>query len=488
MSIDFSKTLEKLSQLFLKNNYELYMVGGAVRDILMDKTPHDYDFATNATPDQMLKMAEKSNIEVIPTGIKYGTVTFRIDDQSFEVTTYRKDSNYSDGRRPDQVTFSTNILDDLSRRDFTINAIALNMLSNANEHVDPFNGIKDIENKVIRTVGDPVERFTEDGLRILRAIRFRFKLGFTFDAATYKAIMSNWQLLEHISQERITSEFLQIIDYCTITSQQDTLLVDDLIYYLLPAVWYKNDYDNNFWRYEAIDRFSDTECKLAYLLRETKSSHRIICKGLKLSNKFTNDVCDTLKAFDYIVKLDTDLDAKSSVAERDAVIARKLVSKYGTKNALRAWEIFADEYGLAQYDYNNMYKLLEITASRWSVTLKDLVINGDDLIQLGFKGKEIHKALDYCLDQVLRDQSLNEKEKLIELVKHYNVKEVIEEYTEVDGDMRLLRQKVIIKNVPPDITAVKMITNNTKEANKLRDDEFEEEKQKLLKILKGSEK
>ena len=419
MSIDFSKTLEKLSQLFLKNNYELYMVGGAVRDILMNKTPHDYDFATNATPDQMLKMAEKSNIEVIPTGIKYGTVTFRIDNQSFETTTYRADGNYSDGRRPDQVIFSTNILDDLSRRDFTVNAIALNMLSNVNEYVDPFNGIKDIENKVIKTVGDPVERFTEDGLRILRAIRFRFKLGFTFDADTYKAIMSNWQLLEHISQERITSEFLQIIDYCVINSQQDTLLVDSLIYHLLPSVWYKNDYDNNFWRYDAIEGFSDTECKLAYLLRETKSSPKIICKGLKLSNKFTNDVCDTLKAFDYIVKLDTDLDAKSSVAERDAVIARKLVSKYGTKNALRAWEIFADEYGLATYDYNNMYKLLEITASRWSVTLKDLVINGDDLIQLGFKGKGIHKALDYCLDQVLMDQSLNKKEKLIELAKQY---------------------------------------------------------------------
>ena len=215
MSIDFNKTLEKLSQLFLKNNYELYMVGGAVRDIIMDKTPHDYDFATNATPDQMLKIAEESNIEVIPTGIKYGTVTFRIDDQSFEVTTYRKDSNYSDGRRPDQVTFSTNILDDLSRRDFTVNAIAINMLSNVNEYIDPYNGREDIKNKVLRTVGDPFERFTEDGLRILRAIRFKYKLGFKFDSATYDAIVNNWNLLEHVSQERITSEFLMIMEYAT---------------------------------------------------------------------------------------------------------------------------------------------------------------------------------------------------------------------------------------------------------------------------------
>lgn len=415
--VDHFKKLDKLSQLFSKNNYELYMVGGAVRDILTNKAPHDYDFATNATPDQMLKIAEESNIEVIPTGIKYGTVTFRIDDQSFEVTTYRADGNYSDGRRPDQVTFSTNILDDLSRRDFTVNAIALNMLSSVNEYVDPFNGIKDIENKVIRTVGDPVERFIEDGLRILRAIRFKFKFGFDVEENTYKAILDSWKLLDHVSQERITSEFLQILDYCTINSQQDALLMDGLIHYLLPAVWYKNDYDNNFLRYEAIKGFSDTECKLSYLLREAKSGPEIICKRLKLSNEFTKDVCDILKAFDYIVTLDTDLDAKSSVAERDAVIARKLVSKYGTKNALRAWEIFADEYGVTPYDYNDMYELLEIATNRWSVTLKDLVINGDDLIQLGFEGKEIGKALDYCLDQVLRNQSLNEKEKLIELVK-----------------------------------------------------------------------
>ena len=138
-----------------------------------------------------------------------------------------------------------------------------------------------------------------------------------------------------------------------------------------------------------------------------------------------------------------------------------------------------------------MYELLKVATNRWSVMLKDLAINGDDLIQLGFKGREIYKTLDYCLDQVLIDQSLNEKEKLIELAKHYNMKEmteVIEEYAEVDGDMKLLKRKVTVKNVPPDITAVKMITDNTKEANKLSDDELEEEKQKLLKLLKDSEK
>ena len=123
-----------------------------------------------------------------------------------------------------------------------------------------------------------------------------------------------------------------------------------------------------------------------------------------------------------------------------------------------------------------------------AIKLSDLKITGDDLIQLGFKGREIGKALDYCLDQVLRNQSLNEKEKLIKLVKHYNMKEVIEEYAEVDGNMKLLKRKVTVKSVPPDTTAVKIITDNTKETKKLSDDKLEEEKQKLLKILKDNEK
>lgn len=479
MSIDFSKTLEKLSQLFLKNNYELYMVGGAVRDILMNKTPHDYDFATNATPDQMLKMAEESNIEVIPTGIKYGTVTFRIDDQSFETTTYRADGNYSDGRRPDQVIFSTNILDDLSRRDFTVNAIALNMLSNVNEYVDPFNGIKDIENKVIKTVGDPVERFTEDGLRILRAIRFRFKLGFTFDAATYKVIMSNWQLLEHISQERITSEFLQILTYGHLDSAEDCYLIDALIKKILPEVHTENVYDCNWLEYASLFKFPDIETKLAFILKNSKTDILDLCYKLKLSNKMSKDIVEAI----YCKNLFEEMLSSNDTS----YIVRKLVSKCGKENTKRGFYLYDEIYNLTEKEWNYLMTLLDHSDVE-AIKLSDLKITGDDLIQLGFKGREIGNTLDYCLDQVLRDQSLNEKEKLIELVKHYNVKEVIEEYTEVDGDMGLLRQKVIIKNVPPDITAVKMITNNTKEANKLRDDEFEEEKQKLLKILKDSEK
>ena len=479
MSIDFSKTLEKLSQLFLKDNYELYLVGGAVRDILMNKTPHDYDFATNATLDQMLKMAEESNIEVIPTGIKYGTVTFRIDDQSFEITTYRADGNYSDGRRPDQVTFSTNILDDLSRRDFTVNAVAINMLSNVTEYVDPFKGRKDIENKVIRTVGDPVERFTEDGLRILRAIRFRFKLGFTFDAATYKAIMSNWQLLEHISQERITLEFLQILTYGHLDSAEDCYLIDALIKKILPEAYIENVYDCNWWEYMSLFKFPDIETKLAFILKNSKTDILDLCYKLKLSNKMSKDIVEAI----YCKNLFEEMLSSNDTS----YIVRKLVSKCGKENTRRGFYLYDEIYNLTEKEWNYLMTLLDHSDVE-ATKLSDLKITGDDLIQLGFKGREIGNTLDYCLDQVLRNQSLNKKEKLVDLAKHYGTKEVIEEYAEVDGNMKLLKRKVIVKNVPPDITAVKIIAGNTKEVKKLSDDELEEEKQKLLKILKDSEK
>lgn len=409
--IDHFKKLDKLGQLFFKNNYELYMVGGAVRDILMDKTPHDYDFATNATPNQMLKIAEESNIEVIPTGIKYGTVTFRIDDESFEVTTYRADGNYSDGRRPDQVTFSTDILDDLSRRDFTVNAIALNMLSNVNEYIDPYNGREDIKNKVLRTVGDPIERFTEDGLRILRAIRFKYKLGFKFNGATYDAIMSNWQLLEHISKERITSEFLQILTYGHLDFAEDCYLIDALIKQILPEVYIENVYDCNWWEYKTLFEFPDIETKLAFILKNSKTDVLDLCYKLKLSNKMSRDIVEAI----YCKSLFEEMLSSNDTT----YIVRKLVSKCGKENTKRGFYLYDEIYNLTEREWNYLIALLDHSDIE-AVKLSDLDITGDDLISLGFNGREIGKALDYCLDQVLRDQSLNKKEKLMELVKNYS--------------------------------------------------------------------
>lgn len=407
-------TISRLYLLFSSHNYQLYEVGGCVRDMLMGKDPHDYDFAADALPQEMLALGN-DDIRVIDTGSQYGTVTFHVGNDLFEVTTFRHDCEYSDGRRPDSVTFSNNIYEDLSRRDFTVNAIAVNLYDNS--FIDPYKGREDIKNKIIRTVGIPEERFREDGLRILRAIRFKFKLEFGIEENTCKAILNNWNLLDHVSQERITSEFLQILDYCNISSQQDALLMDGLINYILPEAWCENDYDNNFWRYEVISSFSDTECKLAYLLRGSKSGAENTCKRLKLSNDFTKDVCDTLKAFEYIVELDTNLSdiaiTQKSIAERDAFIARKLVAKYGTKNSLRAFEIFAYEYGLNSQDYYNLYDIIKEAANKYPVALKDLTVKGEDLLQLGYEGVQIGKVLNDLLELVLLRPECNNKEFLL---------------------------------------------------------------------------
>lgn len=296
--MEYLRRLEKLCQLFFTEGFELYMVGGAVRDIILGKAPHDYDFATNATPDQMFEIAKASNITVIPTGIQYGTVTFRVDEESFEVTSYRREGNYSDGRRPDQVTFSTNILDDLNRRDFTINAVALNMLSPTNEYIDPYGGIDDIKNKILRAVGNPTERFMEDGLRILRAIRFKYRLGFKFDGATYDAIINNWNLLEHVSQERITSELLMILEYATEPkNKKERRLLKGLLMAVFPEL-----HTRNFQR-DCLNCFhmEGATSRLACLLR-CYGYPKDVLQRLKLSNDQIGDVLQIIEGSRLIAK------------------------------------------------------------------------------------------------------------------------------------------------------------------------------------------
>ena len=189
-----------------KSGYEAYICGGALRDVFLERPIHDYDICTSATPEEIIKTFPYEKI--IPTGLQHGTVTIVIDDIPYEVTTYRIDGEYTDNRRPDNVIFTKNIFEDLKRRDFTINAMAY---SSQLGFVDPFYGLNDINNKVIRCVGNPNDRFNEDGLRILRAIRFAAQLDFTIDKKTSEAIHNNKHLLYYISKERIQSELFKIL-------------------------------------------------------------------------------------------------------------------------------------------------------------------------------------------------------------------------------------------------------------------------------------
>lgn len=196
-----SKT-EYVINTLSKNGFEAYIVGGCVRDMLMGKTPHDFDITTNALPETVMELFQKT----VPTGIAHGTVTVIIENTPIEVTTYRTEGNYLNNRRPESVKFVSTLKEDLSRRDFTVNALAYNDTCGL---VDYFDGKKDLENKFLRTVGNPKDRFSEDALRILRLFRFSSVLDFEIENSTLECAIETAHLLQNISKERIFSELFK---------------------------------------------------------------------------------------------------------------------------------------------------------------------------------------------------------------------------------------------------------------------------------------
>ena len=205
-----NKSIQFIFDNFKKNNYECYLVGGAVRDILLNKEPDDYDFTTNATPDEIKEIFH--DFPNLNYGSHHGTVTIIIDNIPYEITTYRIDGKYLDYRHPTNVSYTKSLKDDLSRRDLTINAFAITKDDNNNfKIVDYFNGLDDLKNHVIKCIGNPSDRFNEDALRILRTLRFACQLGYTIEEETSNAIISCSKLLNYISIERIISEIKKMI-------------------------------------------------------------------------------------------------------------------------------------------------------------------------------------------------------------------------------------------------------------------------------------
>lgn len=204
-----------ICQTLKQNGFEAYLVGGAIRDILyfkdFDRLSElmEFDFATDATPKEVMQIFNRKKLFTVPTGLKHGTVTVVINGVNYEITTYRVDGKYSDGRRPDSISYSKSIYEDLSRRDFTINALAYDVIEK--KLLDPFNGLSDLKKKIIRTVGNPVERFSEDGLRPVRACRFSAYLNFKIEKETFEAISATLDIIQKVSTERIRDEFFKLM-------------------------------------------------------------------------------------------------------------------------------------------------------------------------------------------------------------------------------------------------------------------------------------
>jgi len=380
-------------QTLSANNHEAYIVGGSVRDIIRGVTPKDWDITTSATPNQVMDIFPRT----VETGLKHGTVTVLINKSPYEVTTYRIDGEYLDNRRPENVTFTTNIEEDLSRRDFTMNAIAYNP---AGGFVDPFGGQRDIASKIIRCVGSPMHRFNEDALRMLRAVRFAGQLGFDIDPHALEAIAKLASSLRNISAERIREELVKLLmgQHCEAVHLLDTtgLLPHILPFYgdlakIIPML--------------AICT-SKPPLRLALFLAWSGNSCEKIMRNLRFDNKTTQEVSLYVKHLATTIPLDC-YQIKKHLRHIPQEQFENLV-------LLKTITTPKDASHLAAV----LRESRDIQAKNECYTLRDLAVSGEDLVAAGIpRGVAIGNKLEELLDVVMRDPRLNSKT----LINHVSI-------------------------------------------------------------------
>lgn len=374
MTVKLSENAKLIIDSLRNAGFEAFAVGGAVRDSLMGRVADDFDITTSAKPEETKKVFSLYN--VIDTGIKHGTVTVLVEDTPFEVTTYRSEKGYADSRHPDSVSFVNNVTEDLARRDFTMNAIAYSPYDGI---VDPFCGYRDIQNKIIRTVGDPYKRFSEDALRILRALRFSSVLGFEIEDNTQKAIFALAENLKFVSSERIYAEMKKLI--CGTNAQ---FVINEYLQVFKTILPINGDY-------KAIHKLPNNCAMRLYCL--FGESYKEALTILRADNK-VKSVCGALSS--------------SKPIPTDEAELKFYISALGKETAKT---VISYRKSLFNEDRDNKAEIL--LNSDTPLYLSDLVVNGNDLTKLGIKGKAIGEALDILLKAVIKDEIINEKEALL---------------------------------------------------------------------------
>lgn len=410
------------------NGFEGFIVGGCVRDSLLGRKASDWDIATNALPQDTINIFKDGTLYL--SGIDHGTVTIIVNCKSFEITTYRVEGMYRDYRRPESVCFSSFIEEDLKRRDFTVNAMAYNITRGL---IDVFGGIMDIKDKVIRCVGNAHDRFNEDALRMLRAIRFSATLGFRIEAETYKAIQNNSYLIKNISSERIRDEITRIISSSNpenIVLISSCSLLKFIVPEILPERTYMIESQNIGYRSQnlntALHMYDSFETRLALLLHEmichkllqdsnpgdTSSlleAAEIILKKLKFEKRITKKITLLLKFHDTEIHED-----KKSIR-----LWLNNIGKDNLKDLLRFKKCIAVSSAPGNYsrDIDSIDRISEALES----IIQDgncydrynLAINGEDLKNMGYNdGMLIGKIINTLLQVVIEDPKMNTKDKL----------------------------------------------------------------------------
>ncbi|MCQ2241454.1 CCA tRNA nucleotidyltransferase [Treponema sp.] len=454
-SVKIPDSLKKVGDIFYKNGFSVYLVGGAVRDMIMGKDVHDYDLATDATPEQVMSIFKK----VIPTGIQHGTVTIHIYGMQLETTTFRTEADYSDGRHPDKVEYARTIEEDLSRRDFTMNAIAAALADGSIK--DPFDGMGDIKRKIIRTVGNPLERFGEDGLRPVRAIRFAGQLGFTIEEETLKAISNESVInkIKSISVERFHDEFCKIMksekpSVCLRLLEDNGLMDIFIPEFKVCRGCIQGDKrgfhefdvaDHNFYACDGAPKnnlivrlaafyhdIGKPESKTTEMIEGNEiihfHGHELMSeKKCLASMKFLKFSNEDIKKVTHLVR--NHMFFYESSWTNSAV--RRFIIRIGLENLddlvyLR----LADIHGMHNVaavpgspSWNNLLELKDriakLVQENSALSLKDLKVNGNDLMGAGIpKGPHIGKILSELFETVTDSPEMNDHEKLMNLAKN----------------------------------------------------------------------
>ena len=437
-----SENAEKLINLLSENGYKAYAVGGCVRDYLLGKPEKDIDITTSAKPEAVEDILQKQNIKVVETGLQHGTVTAVMNGEPYEITTFRKDGEYKENRRPEYVDFVDDVKEDLSRRDFTINAMAYN---HSEGIVDLFGGKADLDNKIIRAVGNADLRFKEDALRIMRALRFSATLCFDIEESTKKAIFDNMHLLENIAYERIFTELKKLLvgDNAMQVLDEYKEVIGVIIPELKPTF---NCVQNNPWHiYNVYGHIihavhaapKDEIIRLTMLLHDIGKpsvkttdekgidhfkTHAVvgadIAKKVLKRFKVSNEIYDKVTTLIYY---------HQGVENVDDIRIKRWLSKIGVDYTralfkVRVSDLLAHNPEKIGYEVEKLNELQqeleEIVAAGEAFKISDLAVNGNDLIALGFhKGREIGEKLNEILMLVVDNQLENDKDKIIEYLK-----------------------------------------------------------------------
>lgn len=460
--------LVKFGKIFTENGFESFLVGGAVRDVFLGINADDWDVATNAPPEQVMSLFKF----VVPTGIAHGTVTVHFEKTEIEVTTFRTDGKYSDGRHPDKVEYASTIEQDLSRRDFTINAIAVDLVSGS--VIDPFGGKKDIKKKIIRCVGNPHERFLEDGLRPIRALRFASKLNFKIEEETFAQILKDdvKEKIKSISIERFRDEFEKILKTEKPSIGLKLMEQTGVLEIFMPEFskckgCIQSDF-RGFHKFDVLNHLfyacdgapkEKLNVRLAALFHDigkpdakkiikedvldcekndgskktietiTFYNHEIYSEKitrnlmirLKFSNEMINNVCHLVKEHMFHYEQNWSSSA-----------VRRFIVRVGKENLEDLFDLrLADMYGMwnenVDVRYSSSVKLLlelkerieKELEKKSALTLKDLAVNGNDLISIGIpSGKQLGIILKELMNVVLEDPTQNNKEALLKIAKN----------------------------------------------------------------------